>query len=75
MDFDKIVPKPKDTREALTALFDYNDTKHNPSSHHLEGGELWSDGREYVRDKNYEMLANLADLLGMPDLYMEDNNH
>ncbi|WP_338209355.1 hypothetical protein [Lactiplantibacillus paraxiangfangensis] len=65
--------KPENVREALDRLLVYNDALHNPSPAHLSGTAVVDDTVKDVQDSNYEMLANLADLLGMQELYEADD--
>jgi len=61
----------KNVREALKFLLEYNDSKLNPNlkTRYSNGGWVASTSKD-VQEVNYESLANMADLLGMSDLYL-----
>lgn len=61
--------KPENVREALDRLLVYNDALHNPGPEHLGTTGVVADTVKDVQNNNYEMLADLADLLGMQELY------
>lgn len=64
----------ENVREALRILLDYNDSKLNPN---LKIGEFGGPQREAtvkdVQEFNSGLLANIADLLGMSDLYLGES--
>lgn len=59
MEFDNV-------REALEALIDYNDSDQSDMGYN---GELPTFGD--LQDSNREVIYNIADLLGMSDLYLD----
>lgn len=64
MDFDNV-------REVLEVLFDYNNQKNGVPRIKDDGARKMRDVKtEELQEVNYELLANVADLLGMSDLYL-----
>lgn len=64
MDFDNV-------REVLEVLFDYNNQKNGVPRIKDDGARKMRDVKtEELQEVNYELLANVADLLGMSDLYV-----
>lgn len=64
----------ENVREALKILLEYNDSELNPN---LKIGETGGSQREAtvkdVQEFNSGLLANIADLLGMSDLYLGES--
>lgn len=64
MDFDNV-------REVLEVLFDYNNQKNGVPRIKDNGARKMRDVKtEELQEANYGLLANVADLLGMSDLYL-----
>lgn len=67
--------KPENVREALERLLTYNDSLHNPGPEHQGDSGVVADSAKDIQDTNYEMLADMADLLGMEELYRADDSN
>jgi len=62
--------KPENVRMALSKLFDLSDKKNEPFNID-SGGTIRSLNFDELRDENFELLADIADFLGMEDLYRD----
>lgn len=62
--------KPENVRLALAKLMDLNNKKSEPFDID-SGGKIRSLNFDELRDENFELLADIADFLGMEDLYRD----
>ncbi|AQX93791.1 hypothetical protein [Lactiplantibacillus plantarum] len=63
----------ENVREALKFLLEYNDTMLNPNlKSRVNGGEWSPSAVNEVQMANYDALAQAADMLGMSDLYLNE---
>ncbi|WP_455386335.1 hypothetical protein [Lactiplantibacillus pentosus] len=63
----------ENVREALKFLLEYNDTMLNPNLKSRVNGGKWEPSTvSEVQATNYDALAQAADMLGMSDLYLNE---
>ncbi|BEI53647.1 hypothetical protein [Lactiplantibacillus plantarum] len=63
----------ENVREALKFLLEYNDTTLNPNLKSRVNGGKWDPSTvNEVQATNYDTLAQAADMLGMSDLYLNE---
>lgn len=66
----------ENVREALSDLLELNDSQRNHDLKvRLGDGEWHKCTAHDIQEFNYEILASMADLLGMSDLYLGGDNH
>ncbi|AYM03125.1 hypothetical protein D8911_09020 [Levilactobacillus brevis] len=62
--------KPENVRMALSKLFDLNNKRAKPFSID-DSGMIHGVSLDELCDENFELLADIADLLGMEELYKD----
>ncbi|WP_318766606.1 hypothetical protein [Lactiplantibacillus carotarum] len=66
----------ENVREALRNLLDYNDSKVNSNLEtRIDKGPWRKCTAKDVQEFNYEIAVNIADQLGMSDLYLGNQHH
>jgi hypothetical protein len=59
-------------KSVLKDLLDFNDWQYNPVPKHRTDDGPWHESTvNDVQQFNYEMLAEIADMLGMSDIYLD----